>query len=451
MDYLLELKKAFDNDDSFIVRQVINDGKVICNYAYINGISSPAKIGESIIKPLKFYKGGKVKDYILDGKIDEIDSINKAILTILKGDCVVISDEVIGVDTKANLSRGITEPNNDKSLKGSKEGFVENILVNTSLVRRHVKSEYLKVKYYDLNGTDNNYISILYMDNICDKEVLEELNNRLGKIDNTKAVSINSVKEKLQDCKYTVFKTIGDTERPDVVARSLLEGRITILMDGAPTALFFPYSFKDNFINADDYTLNYAYATLNRALRYFGFIMSVIIPGLYVALVSYHQELLPLRIAKNVIIARLDVPFPIAIEIMTFLTIFEILREVEVKMSNVLGGAISIVGALIIGQSAISAKVVSPIAIIMVSFSAVTGLITQRLQSVNYFLKMFIVLMAFLMGIHGVIFSLLLLFIHLLKIKSFNKNYLSDILTFDIKRLIKTYIRKPSGGKKWNI
>lgn len=450
MNYSYELKNIFNDDDTFVLRSIFNNDEFICDYAFINGISSPAKIGEQIIKPLKFYNGGNIKNYLFDGKVDDIYDISEAITAILRGDVVIIKEDVmISIDTKSDLTRSISEPDNDKTFKGAKEGFVENILINYSLIRRHIKSTDLKIHFHNLKGDNNNYIAILYMQNLYDKNIYDELIKRIDRIKDNNFLTSSDIKEMIKDKKYSPFKTVGDLERPDIVSKKILEGKIAIIVDGSPIVLTIPYLFKDNFVSADDYSLNYYYASLNKLLRFLSFMISVAIPALYIALVTHHQELIPIRLAISIIRSRMDVPFPVLIELLIFLLIFEILRETETRLSGVLGGAISTVGALIIGQSVIDAKIVSPVTIIVVSFSAITGLTANKLQPVAIYGKIILLFLALIFEIHGVVMGIILLIIHLLNIKSFGHDYFYDILTFNPKRLIKTYIKMPNRSKKW--
>ncbi len=444
------MQELFKKDDTFIIQDIYSkkedslSNSLLCKIAYINGMSSIDKISEMIIKPIQ--KWSHFEEVILNANIKEEDHIDKAIQEMLSGNCLVLvphQQKVYIVDTKQTFLRGIEEPSNEKILKGPKDGFVENLLVNISLVRSHLKNHLLKIRFMDLGGKDHGKIALLYLEETVDYQVLNEVQKRLNKVQKSIGLDMNILKEKIRDCPYSPFKTIGDTERPDVACFKLLEGKVVLLMDGTPNACTIPFLFVENFHAVDDYYVNYFYGSLNRFLRFLSFILTVSIPAFYVAFLMYHQELLPTKLALSISASRQGVPFPTVIECLLLLTLFEILRESGAKSSALLGTSLSVVGALIIGQATVEARMVSTSVIIIVAITAVSGLIAPKLSSAFIAFRLLLLLFAAILGVHGLIIAASILLIHLAHLKSFNQNYFTNILSLRIKKDKDTFIRKP--------
>ncbi len=442
------LKDIFKKDDTFIIHDVYNinniNNNLLCKIFYINGMSSIDKISEMVIKPIQ--KWNKIENVILNSNIKQVNDFQNAMLEIVNGNCLVlVPNQNIGyvIDTKQTFLRGIEEPSNEKILKGPKDGFVENLLVNISLVRAHLKNHLLKVKIINLKGKDNGKIAVLYLEETVDYQVLNEVYNRLDKVDNSISLDLNILKEKIKDCPYSPFKTIGDTERPDVVCFKLLEGKVVLLMDGTPSACTIPFLFIENFHAVDDYYVNYFYGTINRLLRFISFILTISIPAFYVAFLMYHQELLPTKLALSISASRQGVPFPTVVECILLLTLFEILRESGARASALLGTSLSIVGALIIGQATVEARIVSTSVIIVVAITAVAGLIAPKLSSGFIFFRLLLLIFAAILGVHGLIIASSFLLIHLVSLKSFNQNYFTNILSLNFNKVKDSFIRKP--------
>lgn len=229
----------------------------------------------------------------------------------------------------------------------------------------------------------------------------------------------NYIAEFIKDAPYSPFKTIGSTERPDVVAAKLLEGRIALFLDGTPVVLTLPYLFIENFQSNDDYYLNYYYASISRLIRIFGFWLSISIPAIYVALTTFHQELLPVNLVQSISTARNGVPLPTVLEAILMVIVFEILRETGLRTPQGIGQALSIVGALVIGQAAVDARLISAPMIIIVALSGITGIMLPKIKGAIIYMRFGLLILSSIIGLYGYTLGILLMIIHLFTIRSF--------------------------------
>jgi spore germination protein KA len=273
---------------------------------------------------------------------------------------------------------------------------------------------------YKVFGTETKTRTcICYIGRLAKPEILDELDRRLEKIDVDGVVDSNYLIEYVKDAPMSIFKTIGRTERPDVVAGKLLEGRVAIFVDGTPEVLTLPYLFIENFQSNEDYYVNFWYASLYRSLRIFAFLLTICIPALYIAAVTCQQELLPTPMLLSISVARQGVPFPTILETLLMVFMFELLKETGIRMNSSIGQALSIVGALVIGQAAVEAKIASAPIIIVVAVAGITGLIIPRLSMPVIVLRTVFLLLAAALGLFGLVMGLMGLLIYLVDLRTF--------------------------------
>ncbi len=432
------LKETF-NKDPFFINVDIKDISIF----YINGLADDNKISKLVIEPIK-----TLNDFtVFLPNIIKVD-LNVAINNLLLGDCILLYlDQLYSVDVKNSLSSSVAEPDGETTEFGPNVGFLENILLNTILIRRVIRNTNLKITLKTLTGENKNNIAILYLDNVVDKGNLALIDEKINNVLDKAIVDSNYLKELIVSKPFELFPTIGITKRPDYCARVLKQGKIVILVDGSPNALILPFLFYENFESQDDYYVNYFYASYNKFIRMCAFIISTFIPGIFIALLSYHQELVPTKLAISIAEARTNVPFPMIIEIIILIFAFDIIRETGSKIPKSLGTAISIVSGLILGSAIVEAKVVSTISIIIVSVSQLAGIITPCLKTPIVIFRFITLILAAYFGIQGVLFGFIFLICYLLDLKSLNANYLKHLFDFSFIKMIKTYFKLP-GGKK---
>lgn len=354
-------------------------------------------------------------------------------------------DEVIIVVMKAWPQRPVEKADVEGVVRGPKESFNENISVNTSLVRRRLRTPNLVIEGLNLGRMTNTSVAVAYLKGVVSPALVQEVKQRLERIDIDGILEGSYIEELIQDDPYTPFPQMIYTERPDRVVASLLQGRVCIFTDGTPMVLFMPVVFQDMLQNPEDYYERYHYASAIRLLRYMGLAVALLLPSLYVAVITFHQEMLPTQLLISIAASREGVPFPAVVEALIMEITFEALREAGLRLPRAVGQAVSIVGALVIGQAAVQAGFVSPIKIIVV---AITGISSFMIPAYNLALSMRllrfpIMILAATMGLFGVMAGALALLIHMLGLRSFGVPYLAPLAPLKIPDLKDAMVRAP--------
>jgi len=436
-----KLYEHFKNDSSFIKYEInIANNKKATIY-YFEGLVDLERIGEIIIK--KYELNQKI---FLFPNVKEETDINEIINKVIDANVLVFDyqdSKIYSIELRRLYLRGVSEPDNEKIIKGPREGLIENIITNVSLIRNKIRRKDLKIEYTTLNTNGEYKIGILYLKKVVNIKALRILKQRLSKIKKIKGIDINFIKEQIKDKKYSPFNTIGDTQRPDVCAFELLKGKIVVLIDGSPTAIYLPYLFTESFQTIDDYYTNMYYASINRFFRFVSFLITVLLPGIYVSLLMYHQELLPIKLVLSISASRQGVPFPVFFECLLLLLSFEILREAGTKTSGLLGTSLSIVGALIIGQAAVEARIISTSVVIIIAFTSVTSLINPKTAGAEIIFRFIFLLLGTILGLYGLLCGVLFFVMNIIKLKSFGVSYVNNITSFRLKDYKQTYMRVP--------
>lgn len=444
-DNINSLRQIFNNDSNIIFRNIENrhysDFKACI--IFMDNMVNQASIASNIILPLVDYSGFKSlssntlleiqSKIVISPSISISDNSQKIVYSVLSGNCVILIDgfcEFIIIDAKEFKTRNISEPVSENVVRGPREGFTEYLSSNISLLRRRIKDPNFKVVPRVLGRVTQTNICICYIENIALPEIVSEVNRRLDAIDIDGIIDSQYIEEYIKDSPFSIFKTIGNTERPDIVASKLLEGRVAILCDGSPFALMLPYIFIEYLQSNEDYYNNYAFATFNRFLRIFSFVLTSSVPALYVALVTYHQELIPTPLILNIGASHESVPFPTALEAVLMLLGFDILREAGVRLPKPTGQAVSIIGALVLGQAAVEARLVSSPMIIVVALTGICSFLVPKMLGSIIIIRFIFLLLASVLGLYGYIFGVIGLSIYLNSLKSFGIPYM--LATYDI-------------------
>ncbi|GGD60272.1 spore germination protein [Paenibacillus nasutitermitis] len=356
----------------------------------------------------------------------------RCVQSLLNGSCLLIisnTSQVLLLDMSKMIHREISEPLIESTIRGPQEGFSENIAINLSLLRKRIKSIHFRIEQFVIGTETETKVILLFLENLAPSEVVVEFRKRIGLIQIDSILDSAYVEEWIQDKKTSPFSTLLNTERPDIVASHLLEGKVGVLVDGSPNALIGPVTFFQFFIAPEDYYQRADIATLLRWLRMLSFMLSIFVPALYIAVVTYHHELLPHSLLINISAQREGVPFPAFIEALIMMVTFEVLREAGLRMPRIAGQAISIVGALVLGQAAVTAGLVSAAMVIVVAVTAISNFVAPNYsfgitQRIIQFLYM---VLAGFMGLFGILCGVLFTVVHLASIKSFGVPYLSPI------------------------
>lgn len=432
-DNIKLIKDIFRNDSTLMIRNLETSSEPVLKYClmFSDGMVNNKLINEDIIRPLLTYQPQQKEPDLMDliakritlsNTVEKTTEMEKIIQAIIYGDSVLFADgysEVLILNTKGWSIRSISEPENEKILKGPREGFTEGLLTNLSMLRRRIRTPDLKMEYQTFGRRTKTQACICYVEGVVNPDVLAELKKRLKNVSIDGILDVNYISELIKDSPYSPVKTIGSTERADIVAAKLLEGRVALFLDGTPVVLTMPHLFIEYFQSDEDYYINYYYGSFNRFLRILAFIFAISVPSVYVSLVTFHQEILPTSLIMSISAARQGVPFPTVVEAFLMLVVFEMLRESGARMPGTMGTALSIVGALVIGQAAVQAKIVSAPMIIIVAFTGISGLMVPRIKGLGIPLRFALLGISSILGLYGFMFGMLALAIHLYSITSF--------------------------------
>lgn len=456
-------KTLFEADDTIIYRRFENQKNSNAKFCIIFAecMINAEIINEHIIQPTvstDVFKTGSSfiemlnRQVILSSKSEISNNVLSLVDSILSGDTVLLVDgssEAMIISSKGWQTRSVEEPETERVLRGPREGFTESLLTNISLVRRKLKTNDLKFMFRFMGSKSNTKICICYLRGAANPEILKELLKRFDSANLEAVLDSGYIQEFIGDAPCTPFKTIGSTERPDTIAGKLLEGRIAVLVDGSPVAITLPYIFIENFQFNDDYYVNFYFSSIGRLIRIIGFFFTISVPAIYIALVTFHQEMIPTPLIMNISAAREGIPFPTIIEALGMLLIFEILRETGLRMPTFMGQALSIVGALVIGQAAVDAKFISAPMVIIIAFTGITGLMIPKLKGAVILIRTIFILLASILGLYGYLFGVAGLLVHLIELRTFGIPYLYRLLQLDPSEELKdTAVRAPWWLKK---
>ena len=432
------LKKKFKSDQSLLFREFSIGGtnNVECLAVFIDGMVDVARINTEIISPLlelkkedteDIYLPAVLKDKIASAQVEKTADFTKLINYLLNGYTTIFIDgyeDALAINTQSINRRRISEPVSEKVVRGPRDGFNESLPNNITLIRARIKSENLKFHFREIGRETKTKVCLCYMENIADDGIVKEVEKRLDAIDIDGILDSGYIQELISDEGYSPFRTIGHTERPDVVAGKLLEGRIAILCDESPFALTLPFLFLEYFSANENYYNHFYYATFNRMLSLIGFILSTSVPAIYTALITFHQEMLPTPLILSISAARQGMPLPTIAEIILILFVFEVLREASIRIPEVVGQTISIVGALIIGEAAVEAKLISAPIVIIGALSGITSYLVPKMEQAGIIVRLVILLASAFLGLYGYAFCGIVLFIYLTSMRSFGVPYM---------------------------
>ncbi|MGE4548640.1 MAG: spore germination protein [Intestinibacillus sp.] len=449
------LQALFQGDNTFITRRVESRDAphLRCAVFFFDGMVDNQAINESIIRPITEWKSGApVAAEVLAHRISQINDSrvepdpSKMFSSFLYGDTVIFTEgdpRPVVVNTKGFALRSTAEPDNERVLQGPREGFTEGFMSNLSRIRRRLRNPHLKFSFLVLGSQTHTTVCLCYLEGVCKESVIKEWKSRLSGYALDGVLDANYLSECIRDSCYSPFPTIGVTERPDVVVARLLEGQVALVVDGTPVVLTAPYILQQCFQANDDYYRNFFYVGLARILRFAGFVLSNCIPAMYVALLLYHQEVLPTRLLFAIAAARQGVPMPTLLETVLVLLIFEVLKEAGTRTPGAFGQTMSIVGGLVLGQAAVSARFVSAPVVIVVAIAGVLGLLTPKLTTAAMVSRFFLLACGAVLGLYGVFFGTALLLAHLSGLTSFGVPYLLNLLPRVSPHLEDAYIRMP--------
>lgn len=438
-----KLNEVFSDCSDFIHREIVcGEGRQIkILVAYIDGFIDKRVLNQDVVRPiLDYFSNAKLQDkrshtyeklkecVVNNNDIKEAENMQQAVDNILSGEALLFIDGkgralVIGV--KAPQGRQVEEPNTEVSIRGSREGFVENLLTNTVLIRKRIKNPNLKIEMMQLGEQTKTDICICYIKGIANEEIIQEVRNRLKKIKTDAILDSGYIEQFISDSRLSLFPTVGNSEKCDKLAGKLLEGRVAIFCDGTPYVLTVPYLFIESLQASDDYYDHAFFATFMRLLRLLALLVSNLLLGMYVALVGFHHTVIPFKLMITLAASRQGIPFSPFTEAILMIVVFELLREAGVRMPRPIGQALSIVGAIVLGEASVAAGIASNLMVIIVALTAICSFVVPPLIRATMLLRFVFLAAANFLGFLGITFVFVATFIHLCRLRSFGIPYMA--------------------------
>ena len=360
-------------------------------------------------------------------------------------------DQFMMFDCKGGQMRSISEPQTEQSLYGPKDCFVEGIRTNTATIRRRIKDPNLRFDAHVVGTVTKSDVLVTYIKGIADEQLVRNVNKRIKSLDIDGVVDSSQLMQLIEDHHVTIFPRLTQTERPDKVTAALMQGSIAILVDGSPFVTLGPSYFVGMFQITDDYYARPFIATLTRILRYIAFFAVILVPGLYVAISTYHQEMIPTVLLITIINQRSSNPFPTYIETLIILVLFEIIREGSLRKPSAVGDSMTIVGSLIIGQTIVEAGLVSYIVIIIVSLTSIAAFIlsSSRLNNATRILTFVFLFLGTAFGLYGITIGFIVLILHLCSLTTLEQPYLASMAPFNLHDQEDQFLRFPFSWMKY--
>lgn len=414
---------------------------------------SEKKIDNVTLKNFKKSKEKNLVDFIYNSlipqnSVDKVTDFSDVYSAINMGNCMLFVDSLdtaFNLDVKGFKQRSIDSPSNEVVVRGSQEAFVENIRTNTSMIRRLVNNENLVMETLTVGQITKTQVSIGYIKSLANEDLVAEVRYRINNLSVDYLISSGQLEQLIQDSPESLFPQMVATERPDKVSNFLLEGRVVIVVNGSPYVLVAPGVFVDFITSPEDLNLKYQFSNLEKIIRLLAIFLSLLLPGIYIAVTNYHQELIPTELLFTIAAARESVPFPTFVEILLMEVSFELIREAGLRVPTPLGSTIGIVGALILGEAAVSASLVSPVLIIII---AITGICSFSIPdfSLNFTFRIYrfvYIILGYMAGFLGISFGIFIQLAIMCKLKSFGSPYINPYILGKNKRSISSYFIPP--------
>ncbi|MFB5191956.1 spore germination protein [Alicyclobacillus fastidiosus] len=441
----------------------IHKRKIHCGLVYMDGSSSKEELNQ-ILRALMLdidistHTKNSLEEIVVDQCLPYVDvdmkySVMEAANWLLSGNSLLFLDGVvkcIGLSTQAFKERSVTQPETEQVIQGSREGFIESIGTNISLMRKRMRTSNMHVELTQIGEQTATNVVYCYVEGIANEDLVREVRGRLERVETDALYGAGYLEQFIEDNHYSPFPQIQNTERPDKAVAAMLEGRVVILVDGTPFALIVPAVFSQFYQTTEDYDTRFLMASMIRGIRLVALIFSLIFPSLYVSLISFNPEMIPTKFAVAVAGGRAGVPFPAIAEIFGLELIMEILREATIRLPQQIGGALSIVGVLVIGQAAVQAGFVSPITVVIVALTTIGSFATPAYNAAIALrmLRFPLMILAGMFGLYGVMVGLILIANHLNSLESFGVPYLSPVVPGDRYGLRDTIVRMPVWSMK---
>lgn len=468
-----DISTELEQNESFIKETFRYSSDLVCRktrykddapgrlMVYLSTLADEQKLNDQIMRPPAMLQQDRHASETEVWEGESMPSVNKAdssawgdiVRFILNGYAAIFTEgEARAVCYKANdsIRRAIEEPTSEPVIRGSKEGFVERQSINFGILRRYIRSPLLKSEAFAVGDLTQTIVLVVYIEGLADDSIVDEIRQKIASIRIDGVLESGSIEELIVDDPFPVLPRVQATERPDVVAGSLLEGRIAIIVDNTPFVLVVPVTFWTGMQSSEDYSLRYPVATFSRWIRFIFLFVAIFAPSFFVAVTSFHQEMIPTSLLLSIASAREPVPFPIMIEALLMEIMFEALREAGVRLPKAIGQTVSIVGGLVIGEAAVQAGIISTPTVIVVATTGIAALLIPRFNFANG-VRLFrfpIILLAGTFGLYGIALGFLGILLYVVHMKSFGVPYFTPIAPFSFRAVKDVWARAPraNGG-----
>ncbi len=457
-----DVRTIFENSSDFKSRMLLIRDKpeLPVTIAYIDGLVDSKVVSDYILKPLsmeeqfdsckteadgiRLISMGKIYSSSLQVRANMKELVDD----IIAGNAALIFDGMktaFTFDSKGEIKRSISEPTGESVIKGAKDSFIEDIRTNTALCRKKIKSPYLSIEEIAVGKQTKTTVAMVYMKNIANEKLVNEVKKRLESIDADRALTTGTVEEFLVDTKYSVFPEIAYTERPDKFCVGLTDGRVGIIIDGMPITYIVPGTLLQFMQTPDEYSYHFIIGTILRLMRFICMFITLVLPGFYVCITTFHPEMLPAELTFSIIASNEGVPFPMFVEVLILLIAFELLLEAGLRLPKTIGQTVSIVGGLVVGQAAVEAKLVSPATVLVIAITAITGFIMPNQDFSNGIRLWRIVntILSSIIGMFGLTFGLIFLLYHWCRMETFGVPYLDPFVANEDEQFQDTLFRLP--------
>lgn len=428
-----KFKADFSSSSDLLVRELVSGGRK-CVLFFIEGESDKKLLEQDIIQPLVHAQCFN-PPYVeaLNGIVFYSEKIvpvnyNEAKSKVAQGDIALFIDgneDAYLFSLRDFEKRSIAEPPTASVLKGPREGFIEEIKTNISMIRRRIKSPELVVKMMEVGRFSATAVAVLFVNGIADRQIVEDIQKKIEAIDIDGIVDSSYIATLISKHKYSIFNQTGTTEKPDVATAKLLEGRIAIIVDGSPIVITLPYIMLEDLQDGYDYYSNDWRTTIIRFFRIVGALLTTVLPGAYVALQTYHIHLLPLKFLMTIMSATSGIPFPPAIEMLFVLVLFEILNQASIRMPRFMGISLSVVGAIVLGDTAVKAGLISSPAVLIIALSAIGIFCVPDQVGTTSILRLVFLCASAVLGFLGMIIVMVIVIGYLAGLDDFGSPYLA--------------------------
>ena len=428
---LLEIRRQLGNSDDLLIHRH-KTGKTEVAVVMFDGLVSNTQVSDFLLRPItripqdvdtgpKIYRylgGGGV---LMAGEQKEVRTFGELMIITMSGFAVVLVEGVpagLALGYQGFKTRGVDEPSGERNLRGSREGFTESINSNMGMVRRRIRSPLLTIEGSTAGKISHTAVKIFYLRGVASEKLVREVKERISKVEISVVLDSGYLQPFLDGKRLSLFSGVGVTERPDTLCAKLSEGRVAVMVEGTPFALILPYLFIEHFQSLDDYIHRPYFASFIRLLKLLSFFVTILLPGYYVAVVSFHPELIPQALLSQFVGSALDTPLPVVLEALVVFFLYELLREAGLRIPSPIGHAMGIVGGIVIGDAAVSAGIIGLPMVIIIALTAVSSFVVPSLYEPVTVLRFGFIVVGGLLGLYGVYLCFALLVVNLCSVKS---------------------------------